>query len=142
MLCVWVHAVAHSIELISDLFSHSMNPIEESAGAEKEKPKMKCPISGCEQTFDNSMDKQTHLFAAHPEKIKYCPVCKRPFTSEKLLFTHMKTSHDDGPLHKCQFCEKEYALEESLSYHCDEEHEDEDVGPREFICPVSNCLKR
>ena len=110
--------------------------------AQVQKCKLKCTVVGCGATFDRIGERQAHLFAAHQDQIKYCPVCKRPFTTEKHLFAHIKMTHDKAPFCKCKFCDKEFALEESLSYHYDEEHEDEDVGPRNFLCTEPVCLKR
>ena len=102
----------------------------------------KCTVNGCTATFERQLDRKSHLFNDHPDKVKYCPVCKKSFSAEKFLFVHVKMAHEKKELLKCQYCDKEFVLEESLSYHYDEEHEDEYVGPKDFVCPVPMCLKR
>ena len=112
-------------------------------GTDKRKRlKFKCLIAGCAETFERSMDKENHLYTCHAEKIRYCQICKKPSTSERSLYFHIKTVHDNESIHKCKYCVKEFAFEASLSYHMDEEHEDEDIGSKEFLCPEPKCLKR
>ena len=121
---------------------HGGNDDNAAASVKKKRVKMKCLVAGCDSTFYCRTDRRTHLYACHSEKTRYCPICKKPFGGEKDLYNHIRKNHDETIMHKCKYCVREFALEESLSYHVDEEHEDKENGLKEFICLLSNCLKR
>jgi KRAB domain-containing zinc finger protein len=100
-----------------------------------------CPF--CNQSFDCMAAKNHHYISVHPDMVFKCihVSCGKIKFTEKCIIKHYTVKHNKEGLLKCNFCERKFGSDANLSYHHDEDHFDEDLGPREFACDLTNCHK-
>lgn len=98
----------------------------------------------CDLKFNSVIARQHHRITEHPENIFQCKFtdCAKEMFTDKSLISHYNLFHNKEGILNCRFCDRFYGAEQSLSYHYDIDHDDEDIGPREFICDVPRCQRR
>jgi len=115
-------SVTHGVEEhICEICGHSFKAKESlyhhKRGVHDNLKSYKCPIEGCDASFNFSHSLRLHRLKHSGARPHMCNVCGKTYLTAYHLKVHMQATHSDSKNFACKICDKRFSYTTSLKMH-------------------------